>query len=96
MLAFLDHLGNRFDPVSTGISVHNRCYLDRLNRRQSYVVESVNGGNGNINAVVHISDDGRAISECDNGRRHGRVYGFDPHKFDPLHIEIHCYLQTMS
>ena len=88
LLAFLDHLGNRFDPASTGISVHNRCYLDRLNRRQSYVVESVNGGNGNINAVVpYASDDGRAISECDNGRRHGRVYGFDPHKFDPLHIE---------
>ena len=32
LLAFLDHFGNRFDPASTGISVLNCCYLDRLKR----------------------------------------------------------------
>ena len=87
LLAFLDHFGNRFDPASTGISVLNCCYLDRLKRRQAYVVKGANGGNGGIENLPHASDDGRAISECDNMHRHSRVYGYDPHKFDPLHIE---------
>ena len=87
LLAFLDHLGNRFDPASTGISVHNCCYLDRLKRRQAYVVKGASAGNGGTENLPHASDDGRAISECDNMHQHSRVYGYDPHKFDPLHIE---------
>jgi DNA polymerase sigma len=87
LLAFLDHLGNRFDPATTGISVHNRCYLDRLNRPQSARGQMDGSPLVPRPYQPYSSDDGRAISESGGAQKHIRMYGFDPHKFDPLHIE---------
>ena len=88
-LAFLDHLGNRFDPASTGISVHQRCYLDRLHRPESVVPTHGHVARSRYSqSRLNSSDDGRAISESGGLTQHpSRMYGFDPHKFDPLHIQ---------